>query len=130
MPTYVFTNPKTGENFDKYLEYSDFDLLFRDDDGRKIYVIEDGTNCFLNLGEQLVKTRIEDSEIWNGMESHALAVHPEQIREEKEYAKKRGVDIDFNPQNGRPRFSSRKNRRDYCKLRGVVDYDGGFSDSI
>ena len=128
MPMYVFTNPKTGENFDKYLSYDDFDLLYRNDSGAKVYVIDDGTECELNLSEQLVKTNVENTEIWNGMKSRALGVHPSQVKEDQENAKKHGVNVTHD-RMGNPVFSSRKNRMEYCKYRGAVDYEGGFSDN-
>jgi hypothetical protein len=135
MPMYIFYNPDEEECFEEYLSYEQFDKLPRDAEGMK-YITKscacghDNVDCYLDLGEQLAKTKIEDSEIWNGMESRALAVHPDQIPEVKADAKRHGVEVDFNPKNGNVIFSSRKNRREYCKLRGVVDYEGGYGDNV
>jgi len=129
MPFYTFTNPKTRKDFLMYMSYSDYDLVERDERGNAYLTLDDGTHCFRNLGADLGSAKIQ-SDAWVGQESTALAIHPDQIKEEKEYASKRGVDIDFNPKNGRPKFRDRKNRKEYCKLRGVVDYEGGFGDSI
>jgi len=118
MPLYTFKNEVTGKRKEFYLTYEKYNSV----------MIVDGVKWERDLESDLPKARVQ-SEAFIGQESHALAINPSQIKGEKEYAKKRGVDIDFNPKNGRPKFRDRKNRKDYCQLRGVVDYEGGFGDS-
>jgi hypothetical protein len=119
MPTYTFKNTVTGKRDELIMAVSEY---------KPVMIIE-GVKWERDLETDLQATRIEDSDTWNGMESRALAINPSQIREEREYARKRGVDIDFNPKNGNVRFNGRKNRRDYCRLRGAVDYEGEYGDN-
>jgi len=120
MAIYTFKNSKTGKKKEFSIPIKEY----------KPIMIIDGEKWERDLASDLGTAKIEDSEIWNGMESRALAVHPDQIPEVKADAKRHGVEVDFNPKNGNVIFSSRKNRREYCKLRGVVDYEGGYGDNV
>lgn len=60
-------------------------------------------------------------------ESEALGVHPDQVEEARESAKRRGVPTEFLP-NGNPIMRSRKHQRDYLKAYGFINRDGGFGD--
>lgn len=60
--------------------------------------------------------------------SDALAVHPEQIPEAIEDARKKGISIDFDSL-GRPLFRDRNHRKRYCRAYGIYDRDGGYSDA-
>lgn len=57
----------------------------------------------------------------------ASGVNPSQIPEAVEAAKKHGVSIDFHP-DGRAKYTSRKNRRDYLRSIGMCDFDAGYGD--
>ena len=60
--------------------------------------------------------------------SNSAGVHPSQVEQARESAKKRGVPTDFDSK-GRPIFTSRKHRKDYCeKVRGLHDMDGSYGD--
>lgn len=59
--------------------------------------------------------------------SDAMAVHPKQVKEAREDAVKKGVPVDF-LEDGRPVFTSRKQRADYLKAYGFHDRDAGYSD--
>lgn len=59
--------------------------------------------------------------------SDAVGVHPDQIPEAMAEARKHGVPTDFTP-DGKVVFTSPGHRRDYCKLYGYFDLNGGYSD--
>ena len=59
--------------------------------------------------------------------SDAMAVHPKQVKEAREDAIKKGVPVDF-LEDGRPVFTSRKQRADYLKAYGFHDRDACYSD--
>ena len=64
---------------------------------------------------------------WKPIVSDALAVHPDQVAEATEHAKKMGVPTDFQP-DGRPILTSRSHRRAYLKTYGFHDREGGYGD--
>lgn len=51
------------------------------------------------------------------VESDALAVHPSQVEEAREDARKKGVPVEFLP-DGRPVFTSSRQFREYAKRYG------------
>lgn len=57
----------------------------------------------------------------------ALAVHPSQVPEAVESARRKGVPTDFTPQ-GRPLFTSRAHQKRYLKAYGYHNRDGGYGD--
>jgi hypothetical protein len=59
--------------------------------------------------------------------SDAMAVHPHQVEEAREDAKRKGVPVDFLP-DGRPVFTSRQQRRRYLRAYGFKDRNGGYGD--
>lgn len=61
------------------------------------------------------------------MASEGAAVHPLQVGEAVESAKKRGVPTEFTS-DGRPIFTGRDHRRRYLKAYAFHDRDGGFGD--
>jgi len=62
------------------------------------------------------------------IKSDALAVHPRQVKEATEDAKKKGVPVDFMP-DGRPVFTSRTQRKRYMLAYGFYDKAGGYGDA-
>lgn len=61
------------------------------------------------------------------MISRALAVHSSQREEYTNFAAKHGVPTDFD-KGGHPVFRDREHRKNYAKLVGAVDYEGGYGD--
>lgn len=61
------------------------------------------------------------------LSSRALAVHPRQVKEAAEYAKKIGCPTNFLP-DGRPVFTGKAHRKEYCERHGYYDQDGGYGD--
>lgn len=61
------------------------------------------------------------------MASEAMAVHPDQISEAVEEARKIGVPTEFT-REGSPVFTGPDHRRKYCEAHGVRDNNGGYSD--
>jgi hypothetical protein len=59
--------------------------------------------------------------------SEALAVHPGQVQEAAESAKKMGVPTEFLP-DGRPIMRSRAHQKAYLKAYGFKNRDGGYGD--
>lgn len=51
------------------------------------------------------------------IKSDAMAVHPDQVPEARELAKKKGVPTDFLP-DGRPLFTSSRHFREYARKHG------------
>lgn len=62
------------------------------------------------------------------MHSDALAVHPDQVQEATESARKRGVPTEYNAE-GLPKLESRGHRRRLMKAYGYNDNDGGYGDA-
>lgn len=60
--------------------------------------------------------------------SDALAVHPDQIPEAIESAKRKGVPTEFDKM-GRPIFTSRAHRKSYCEKYHFFDRNGGYGDA-
>jgi hypothetical protein len=65
---------------------------------------------------------------WKPLHSEAMAVHPKQIKEAMEFAKKHGVPTNFDAQ-GRPIFTGRAHRARYMKAHGFYDKSGGYGDA-
>lgn len=59
--------------------------------------------------------------------SDALAVHPDQVAEAVESAKRKGVPTEFLP-DGRPVIRSRAHQKAYLKAYGFHNKDGGYGD--
>ena len=59
--------------------------------------------------------------------SDSMGVHPSQVAEAREHSLKIGIPVDFT-NDGRAIFTSRQQRRDYCRHFGVHDNDGGYGD--
>lgn len=64
--------------------------------------------------------------IWP-MYSEAMAVHPKQIAEATEDARKKGVPTEFD-QLGRAKLTNRAHRKAYNKAYGYHDKNGGYGD--
>lgn len=60
--------------------------------------------------------------------SSALAVHPDQVAEATADAVKKGVPVEFRP-DGRPVFTSTRQRAAYCRAYGFFDRNAGYSDA-
>lgn len=60
--------------------------------------------------------------------SVALAVHPSQVQEAIDDARKKGVPTDFTP-DGRPVFESRSHRKKYMTAYRFFDRDAGYGDA-
>lgn len=59
--------------------------------------------------------------------SEALAVHPKQVQEATDDAKKKGVPTEFAP-DGRPVIRSRAHQKAYVKAYRFYNKDGGYGD--
>lgn len=59
--------------------------------------------------------------------SEALAVHPLQIPEAMEDARRRGVPVKFD-KDGCILFESRRQKADYNRAYGYINHDGGYGD--
>ncbi len=65
---------------------------------------------------------------WKPLVSDGLAVHPKQVKEAIEDARKKGVPVDFLP-DGRPVFTSREQRKNYMRAYGFFDKHAGYGDA-
>jgi sugar/nucleoside kinase (ribokinase family) len=59
--------------------------------------------------------------------SDGLAVHPDQVQEATESAKRKGVPTEFLP-DGRPVMRSRAHQKQYLRAYGFYNRDGGYGD--
>lgn len=59
--------------------------------------------------------------------SDAMGVHPTQITEAVDQARKAGIPTDFT-RDGRPILTSPGHRKRYAEMRGFYDLNGGYSD--
>lgn len=59
--------------------------------------------------------------------SEGLSVHPNQVKEAEESAKRRGVPTQFLP-DGRPIMTSRAHQKKYLRAYGFHNRDGGYGD--
>jgi len=118
MPTYCFKHPKTNKIIDMVFPVSSIP---------ECITLDDGTVC-----ERCVMAEIKEQNGLTAAEwpihSHALAVHPSQRKEYEEFSEKHGVKTDFD-EKGKPVFRTRKHRKEYCKLIGALDLDGGYGDA-
>jgi len=57
----------------------------------------------------------------------ASGVHPDQIPEAIQKAKRHGIDMEFHP-DGRAKYTSRKHRKDYLRSIGLFDRSAGYGD--
>ena len=61
------------------------------------------------------------------MVSNAMGVHPDQIPEFMEDARKHGIALNFTPDGGAI-FESPGQRKEYCRIKGEHDRNGGYGD--
>ena len=61
------------------------------------------------------------------MASDAAGVHPGQVDQAHEHARRVGIPTEFTA-DGRAIFTSRRHRRDYCRAIGLHDRNAGYSD--
>lgn len=94
--------------------------------------LRDGLDQFYqaqtDAGQAIIKARRGGCDLWRAHKSDALAVHPNQIKEATEDARKKGVPTDFS-EDGRPIFTSRRHLRDYCVAYGFYNRGAGYSDA-
>jgi hypothetical protein len=64
---------------------------------------------------------------WTPYYSEALAYHPKQIAQARDFLASRGVPTEIDAK-GRPRMDSREHRKQIMKLNGFHDNDGGYGD--
>ena len=62
--------------------------------------------------------------------SDSAGVNPKYAQQERDKARAHGVDIDFHPETGQAIFTSAAQRKAYCRLNGIRDNNGGYSDPI
>lgn len=90
---------------------------------------DDGTVYWEVLGQRLSEEEFERRFLhdtaaapcslvaFKPLASEALAVHPDQVEEARALAQHKGVPVEFLP-DGRPRFTSSRQFRDYAKAHG------------
>lgn len=61
------------------------------------------------------------------IKSDAMAVHPEQIGEVIDRNRKHGLHIEYLP-DGRPKLTSREQRKQLMRIEGFHDNNGGYGD--
>lgn len=83
--------------------------------------------CELFRDGFLVHDGVEKERLNNPKLSDALAVHPKQVQEATERAKRHGIPTYYRP-DGRPEIVSRAHQKKLLKLEGYFNRDGGYND--
>ena len=71
------------------------------------------------------------SAAWPMKGSMALGIQPSQVKQYREEMAKQGVSVDYIRDHtgiASPVLNSPKHRRDYCKVLGMFDLNGGYGD--
>lgn len=118
MPTYVYRFKDTGETVERVMTIREMERFKRRPriDGRAV------ERC---LEIEHAGFAVTPS-CWP-MKSEAAGVHPTQVADAYEEAKRNGVPTDFT-KDGRAIFRDRDHRRRYLKSIGLHDRNGGYSD--
>lgn len=131
MPRYCFRVVKSGsrhladELAELVMPIAELEEMPRDHKGR--YTLPDGSLAKRAYGAEHGPRQATGDQAWP-LISEAAGVHPSQVEEAREHARKHGVPTDFTS-DGRAVFRDRAHRRDYCKLIGVRDNHGGYGDA-
>lgn len=115
MPTYCIRMEDTGERRELIITFAEMDKM-RDENG--VYTLEDGRTATRDYEAELAPSK-QIKGAWP-IHSNAMAVHPNQVRDAKEYARHRGVNVDFDGK-GCPILDTPKHKEQYMKTRGVHD---------
>lgn len=94
-------------------------------------VMPDGSEvaCKTPESSKARKTADHTGSAWSRpLASLAASVTADKAQEYNEFYRKHGITGAEHDQSGRLTFSSRKERAKCLKLRGLVDFDGGYSD--
>ncbi len=62
------------------------------------------------------------------MMSDGLAVHPDQVAEASERNKRNGINVTYDPRDGRAILPDRNERKKLLRLEGFRDNNGGYGD--
>lgn len=80
------------------------------------------------MADQCPGAQVAAPATWaNPILSDAMGIHPDQRQEAYEHSVRHGVPTAFT-QDGRAILTSRQHRRDYARLIGMRDLDGGYGD--
>ena len=120
MPTYCYRLDSTGEIHEEIMSLADKAL--REGKGGKI-TLANGQKATRDMVSECIHHRSSAAK-WP-LYSRAVAVHPKDVPRAKEYARSRGVDVDFD-KRGNVKLDSPAHRRAYMKIRGVHDEDGFY----
>lgn len=63
-----------------------------------------------------------------GLISRSAGCHSSQVEQKNKFLESRGVKGARFLKDGNVRFESRAARNDFCRARGLVDFDGGYGD--
>ncbi len=83
--------------------------------------------CELFEAGELTQPPVEKERLNNPKASDAMAVHPRQVPEAIESAKKKGVPTEF-LKDGRPLFTSRRHQAAYIRAYGFFNKDACYGD--
>lgn len=90
-------------------------------------VTVDGSRYRRDLAAEWCGGKAEDlTQAWPIL-SDSIGVHPSQVKEAEEHAKKHGVPTEFTP-DGRCILRNKQHRKAYAELIGHYDLNGGYSD--
>lgn len=117
MPTYCYRMDSTGKIREAVISVAEMEK------GRGKFTFEDGKAGVRDHKAEFAPGK-QIKAAWP-IHSRALAVHPRQIKKAKEYARERGVNVDFDGK-GQPILETPAHRRDYMSIRKVHDLDSFY----
>ncbi len=119
MPTYIYEFLDDGTTFETVMSISEMERF------QKGKMVMDGRGVRRRV--DLEHGGFKDTPGNWPMLCEASGVHPDQVREATEHARRLGVPTDFTP-DGRAILRDRAHRRDYNRAHGFYDRNGGYGD--
>lgn len=87
-----------------------------------------GDRCLLcELFNQGMEMHVEACRLNKPKASTSVGCHPRRRQEFEAHSRRNGVPTEFNSE-GQAIFRSRAHQKEYLKVRGLVNHDGGYGD--
>ncbi len=118
MPSYSYTNTKTGETVTRVFSMAE-DLPKSIRHKGRVFVRDTAAD--------FRRTRNHGPD-WKNTWFEFSGINPSQIPEMTTKLANKGVCVEFHPKTGDVKFSGRRNRKAYHEAMGLVDKDGGQGD--
>jgi len=113
MPNYRYTHEETGETIEMYFAMTD----------RPKSVTQQGKVYVRDVAAEMNSRKSEPGSHWP-MHSDAMGVHPDQVDQMQNTARKCGVPTEWCRKTGRAKLTSPRHKKQVMKALGFVDFDG------